>query len=181
MTKRNHIQLLYSTNAAEELGTDEQILEYYKEDLEINNCPVPDNPSIEDEAVQDYVNEVINERYLDLLTNLSFSKQWDSIIAEGDFGRWNGRSKGVYVGTFEVALRSLFTDCDDFKIEFDKERGCILTTSWHHDGTNYGTIRPLSDRGKKYFEDARNDYKSMQEIAQSILKGKMYRRAKEVF
>lgn len=71
------------------------------------------------------------------------------IIATGTVGRWDGRSKGGKVIETLDEFYSLLKDCDIIKVEQDEK--ALYITATHHDGTNYYTLRELTQKGLDYY------------------------------
>lgn len=71
------------------------------------------------------------------------------IIATGSVGRWDGRSKGGKVLETLNEFYDLLKDCDIIKVEKDEK--ALYITATHHDGTNYYTLRELTQKGLDYY------------------------------
>ena len=70
------------------------------------------------------------------------------VIISGGLGLWNGYAE-IYPTRCEDLLSAILrcADNDDLIVEYDKDNGCLLVSSMHHDGTNYYTINRLSKAG----------------------------------
>lgn len=83
------------------------------------------------------------EDFLQMMSEYDFP-----VIISGGLGLWNGY-KEISPTRCEDLLSAIFRCAgnDDLIVEYDKDNGCLLVRSMHHDGTNYYTINRLSKAG----------------------------------
>ena len=107
---------------------------------------IPQETPLSDSDISFYYDDMYN----DLKEQLhDFNKQANKFLMTGSCGLWYGRQQG---GKVLEDLMDLINYLHDYaKITFDD--GVINVTTYHHDGTNYYQIRPLSSRGEKYFDN----------------------------
>ena len=66
------------------------------------------------------------------------------ILAIADLGLWNGRKHGYKViGNNLSSILRVWDSCDTIEIGVDK--GNVVGTGYHHDGTNYITFRKFKE------------------------------------
>lgn len=120
-------------------------LEAYREFLEINNQPVPDE--IEDSDLDEYIDSCINENLSILASEIRHYERTHGekeYVVIADLGLWDGRQAGgrIIKGLYN-AIRRAFEDYNTVEM-----RGNRLTVSaTHHDGTNHFEIKELTPRG----------------------------------
>lgn len=71
-------------------------------------------------------------------------------IATGSFGLWDGRRSGWLVIENEYDFGGLLEDCT--YVEIADNNGLIEIKASHHDGTNYFTLKELTDHGYETYK-----------------------------
>ena len=125
---------------------EERTYEDYLDFCKANNI----EPQGEDsEDYHEIVEEMKSWDYNDLLSNIKhcvYNRQkW---VAEGTLGLWNGQREivpKVFDSLFEAIIACTHR-CDYIKIT--KNHRTIEVEATHHDGTNYFTLKCLSDLGE---------------------------------
>ena len=89
----------------------------------------------------------------------------------GSVGRWNGTAEGgLFVKDFDDLYR-FWKDCDYIKV-YD-EGGHLHIECSHHDGTNYGELKELTNKGKEYSDNHYYDY-SDRELHEKLWNSNFY-------
>ena len=123
----------------------EENLEAYREFLEINNEPIPDE--IEDSVLDEYIDDCINEDMSILVSEIRHYERTHGekeyvVIAE--LGLWNGKQDGgKIIKGLSSAIRRTFEDYNTVEMKGSR----LTTTCIHHDGTNFFEIKELTPRG----------------------------------
>lgn len=82
-------------------------------------------------------------------------KYW---LAIGMVGQWYGKRRGGLIcESFEELLQKIGKDCDYFHIEVDRY-GRLNIKCTHHDGTNYVTVKALTNKGADLWSIYENGY-----------------------
>lgn len=90
-------------------------------------------------------NDVHWEYVKEELERLMDGKEY-KVIA--DIGRWNGRVKGYGKFTGFNAIKACLGDDSWSAVEiYETARGTLKVDYHHHDGTNYFTIKEITDKG----------------------------------
>lgn len=85
------------------------------------------------------------------------------IAVFADLGLWNGRRRGVKIVD---SFKEVLSLCDDLMyVTIETTPQGIEVTAPHHDGTNYYTIRALTEAGANRFSDYGD------ELEQSLIHG----------
>ena len=77
-----------------------------------------------------------------------------TVLMVGTCGTWRGNLDGGIVGDFKTVTNALLKDCD--YVSIDDEDGRFYIKGSHHDGTNYGEIVVLTDKGIELYEEWEN-------------------------
>ena len=111
-----------------------------------------------EEAMWDYIYEIVNENLEDTIIQLeSFFK--NQIIAFGNLGRWDGvYSGGAVFNNFRNAFYNITEDCPYIKI-YD-ENGHLFIHCTHHDGSSTFEIKELTKKGEEYYDRWEYSYDS---------------------
>lgn len=123
----------------------EENLEAYREFLEINNEPIPDE--IEDSDLDIYINNCINEDISILMSEIRHYERTHGekeYVVIADLGLWNGRhAGGRIIKGLSSAIRRTFEDYNTVEIKGNR----LIVSAAHHDGTNHFEIKELTPRG----------------------------------
>lgn len=138
---------IFSTDYEKQLGPWEEIVEQYKECLEINDNPVPKDEDISDDVIWDFINDQMYWMSDDFFDQVPYK----TVVCHADIGLWDGRRDGGQYGGLQGLLRSAGQHCDDVDIQYSN-----LTLSMvghHHDGTNYYYFRELTSKGLMWLKN----------------------------
>ena len=112
-----------------------------------------DENDITDEMVWQEVNEQTADTYD--FTRKDLNKQLNNpIVCIADVGTWNGRISGYSnVGNnLNSVLNAHVNGTSDILVEYDGVN--IISTEYHHDGTNHYIYRELKDNAPQHVRDA---------------------------
>lgn len=102
---------------------------------------VDSDESITDQQRWDYLTDLMNDQYDDLMQEIRYVSGEFLVIA--DLGLWDGhRHSWALCPSLETAIRKCLSGMDDFKIVEDG-RGKVTITGYHHDGTNVYELRKV--------------------------------------
>lgn len=100
----------------------------------------------------------------------------ETVILRGTVGRWNGHCDGWEYGDFKKLYSDLLQDCD--YMTFEDSRGHFEISGVHHDGSNYGEVRILTEAGIRAIEDWEYGYRfenlSDKEIIEKVWNSRHY-------
>ena len=155
---------IFSTDYEKQLGPWEEIVEQYKEYLEINDNPVPKDEDISDDVIWNFIND---QMYW--MPDAFFDQVPDkTVVCHADIGLWDGRRDGGQYGDLKKLLTSAGSNCDEIDIKYN---GLTLTViGHHHDGTNYYYFRELTPKGQAWLK--RNESQSREEICEYLFNTK---------
>lgn len=157
--------LLFSNEQEKELGTQEEILEMYKEsadwDLDHDNGEQPNERDVfewAERVIQDYCDDFFEE-LPDMVC-----------ILHGTAGTWRGPREGGKIDKLYNLLVEAQEDYNTF--ELDEKEGIIKVTAIHHDGTNHWEVKALTQKGIDYWQN--HSYDDPRELHNHILNTKGY-------
>lgn len=155
--------LLFSNEYNKQLGTDEEIIQQFKDCM---GCD-------ESEMEPDWEREVypwICET-LDYYCDDFFSQLPDIMcILTGYISTWQGRRAGGKVGKLKHLLREAQEDYNTFIL--NEQNGTIEIKVIHHDGVNCFVVRALTEKGERYYNNHYN--KDPRELHTHLLNTKGY-------
>ena len=109
--------------------------------------------TITDEMVWDSIRDTEDEDYSMCKHYLKDVFGDSRVIVNGTAGTWHGRHEAAKMFIdIESALAACVRDCDYFKVEQLSNRE-INVTSTHHDGTNYFSIKIVTEKGGRLFDN----------------------------
>ena len=143
--------LLYSSDYNEELGTDEEILEEFKNctnwDWDYEEDVTVPEPNIEDPEVQDWIDDTLRLRYEDFFYQLPNI----TCILYGTVGTWLGPREGGGIDNLKNLIEKATQDYN--KIIYDEKNGIIEIIAVHHDGRNHWAVKALTKKGEEYWQN----------------------------
>ena len=123
----------------------EEVIEEYRDFLEANNMPIPDE--ISDEDLYNYIDDCISEDFSILMSEIRHYERTHGekeYVIVADLGLWNGRQAGGrIIKGLSSAIRKTFEDYNTVEMKGNR----LTTTCIHHDGTNFFEIKELTPRG----------------------------------
>ena len=113
----------------------------YCEDMDIEPCE-----SECDEEYYDWLNDMIQLDWEDLLDNIKYSENNGRCLVEGVINLWDG-SRTIKPKVFDSLCEAIerINSEDYIEVYETDEEGCVVVKSIHHDGTNVFTIRPICE------------------------------------
>lgn len=160
--------LLYSNDETKELGTDEEILQMFKEctDWEAEH-PNGEEPSYNE--LRNWIDGTLQMYCDDFFDQVPDMK----CVLRGTAGLWNGPREGGKVDKLYNLLTQAQEDYNTY--ELDEKTGTIHITAIHHDGTNHWEVKALSKKGLDYYERNENHYNlSDRDIVEKLWNTKEY-------
>ena len=136
-------------------------LEQIKNDYECRDIVNGEYNDIDDEDLQDYNDVEWNYSFGD---EASWKTSWVNeipVVITGKLGLWNGNPtiKNVECKNIEEAVYKCISDMDEVEI-YEDNYGNLNIDAYHHDGTNYFTIKKKTDKGNRclHFTKLLNKY-----------------------
>lgn len=174
-TKEKHH--IWSSDINEELGTDEEIKEQFKEFLEINNLPPEDIE--EEEKMYDYADETVRDYLEDLRMEIKSHEDKHGekfYLVLADIGRWDGRYAGgrVIKGLWNTLNKTM----DDYT-KFYQDGKTLKVSTANHDGSSSFEIYELTKRGEHWYNNS-NDL-SWRNICEHLHDTKCYTKNCSIF
>lgn len=139
-------KVMFSTDYEEYLGSWDEIIQQYKEMLEVNGQPVPKDEDISEDTLWRYIDDQIKWYYEDFVEEMPDKM----VVCHASIGRWNGSVAGGECGTLRGLLQEAGAECDDIRIKYEGPR--LILEGSHHDGTNYYCFRELTRKGQQWYE-----------------------------
>lgn len=157
--------LLFSNEQEKELGTEEEILEMYKESTGWNEDHGEDE-QLNEKDVREWVEDIIQYDCDDFFNQLPDIM----CILHGTAGTWRGPREGGKIDKLYNLLIEAQEDYNTF--ELDEKEGAIKVTAIHHDGTNHWEVKALTQKGINYWQN--HYYDDPRELHNHILNTKGY-------
>lgn len=107
----------------------------------------------EDGEPDDVAWNLVCEDYDNILRELGELFNEEKVLLAVDIGRWNGRWKGYGVDTISDLMDRFTRDCDLMYTRITDVGGHLYIKASHHDSTNYGEVKVINDKGRRYWEN----------------------------
>lgn len=171
------IRFIYSNDINEELGSEEEIAEQYKEFCEINEIERGDKDDMEQ-----WADETVNDYWDDEISNIKFFEAKHSskyYLIKAKIGRWNGTfDGGLVVSGLVNTFFKIINNEDYFKIYL--EGGKLKVTTSNHDASSNFYIKELTDKGREWYNNI-GQYMDARECHEKLENNSHYTREVRLF